>query len=343
MAQPNTLVLTEEDYAQYQERNPYLIAKLLTLFAEHPVFFLGYSISDPNIIATLTSLAACLTRANIDKLRDRLIVVEWDPAAAPAMTTTVVPVGHGVSIPVVRIVVADYVDVLTVLGGLERRLNGALLRQVKERLFELVRDNDPKAKIYVADLTKGRLADEVDVVFGVGAITAVKSYAPLERHDLVRDVLHDNRGYDPAEIVHKTLPALLRQPGNFPMAKYLKAAGCLGPNGVVTDPTVDPRVLKRYEDGAKRYLPTMPVRRQATKAAAKASTFAELVKNCTPDEVLSWFAALPPGKVRTDTLQNSCSPTKRSTSTGPSRTPTTSRRSACSTANSTARPPHGQR
>lgn len=303
-AQPNTLVLTYEDYQKYAERNPYLIAKLLTLFAEHPVFFLGYSLSDPNIIATLTSLAACLTRRNIDKLRDRLIVVEWEAGTAPSMTTTVVPVGHGVSIPVVRIVVADYVDVLTVLGSIERRLNGALLRQVKERLFELVRDNDPKAKIYVADLTAGRLADEVDVVFGVGAITAVKSYAPLERHDLVRDILHDDRAFVPAEIVHKTLPALLRQAGNFPMAKYLKAAGCLGPDGEVTDMTVDARVLKRYREGATRFLPTVSVRRQAAKAAAKPGTFAQLVKNCSPDEVLSWFAALPPGKVRTDTLRN---------------------------------------
>lgn len=303
-AQPNTLVLTHEDYDEFADRNPYLIAKLLTLFAEHPVFFMGYSLSDPNIISTLTSLAACLTRQNIDKLRDRLIVVEWDPVAAPMMTTTVVPVGHGVSIPVVRIVVPDYVTILTVLGSIERRLNGALLRQVKERLFELVRDNDPKAKIYVADLTAGRLADEVDVVFGVGAITAVKSYAPLERHDLVRDVLHDDRGFVSAEIVHKTLPALLRQAGNFPMAKYLKAAGCLGPNGEVTDPTVDSRVLQRYEDGAKRYLPTVSVRRQAARAAAKAGTFAELARTCSPDEVLAWFAALPPGKVRTDTLRN---------------------------------------
>lgn len=303
VAHPNSLVLTHEDYQDYSQRNPYLIAKLLTLFAEHPVFFMGYSLSDPNIIATLTSLATCLTRQNIDKLRDRLIVVEWDPVAPPSMTTTVVPVGHGMSIPVVRVVVANYVEVLTVLGGIERRLNGALLRQVKERLFELVRDNDPKAKIYVADLTAGRLADEVDVVFGVGAITAVKSYAPLERQDLVRDVIHNDRGFAAGEIVHKTLPALLRQAGNFPMAKYLREAGCLGVNGEVTDPTVDPKVLKRYEDGATKYLPTASVRRQATKAATEAGTFAEFVKMYSPDEVLTWFAALPPGKVRTDTLR----------------------------------------
>lgn len=86
-----SLVLTHEDYKDYSERNPYLIAKLLTLFAEHPVFFMGYSLSDPNIIATLTSLATCLTRQNIDKLRDRLIVVV--PSSASAATVRNLAVG----------------------------------------------------------------------------------------------------------------------------------------------------------------------------------------------------------------------------------------------------------
>jgi hypothetical protein len=80
--EPSSLVLTAADYQNFNKKNPYLAAKLLTLFTEHPVIFLGYSLSDPNITAILASLVRCLGQAHVEKLQDRLIFVEWSPKSA---------------------------------------------------------------------------------------------------------------------------------------------------------------------------------------------------------------------------------------------------------------------
>jgi len=71
---PSSLVLTAEDYENFEERNTYLAAKLLTLFIEHPIIFIGYSLDDKNIHNILKSIVKCLTKDNVKKLQDSLLL-----------------------------------------------------------------------------------------------------------------------------------------------------------------------------------------------------------------------------------------------------------------------------
>lgn len=51
-----SIVITNEDYVDFYKRKKYISAKLLTYFAEHPLFFFGYSINDENIKAILSDI-----------------------------------------------------------------------------------------------------------------------------------------------------------------------------------------------------------------------------------------------------------------------------------------------
>jgi hypothetical protein len=112
---PESLVLTEGDYEQFNLRNPYLAAKLLTTFVEHPVVFLGYSLTDEDVASVLVSIAQVLTTENLGRLRDRLIFVKWDAAQTePTLVPTQMAVS-GFAIPLVLLTVASFEDTFEVL------------------------------------------------------------------------------------------------------------------------------------------------------------------------------------------------------------------------------------
>ena len=71
ITEPDSLVVTQKDYDTFSIKNPYLAAKLITIFVEHPIIFIGYSLNDPNIISLISSIVSCL---NTEKLRLLLII-----------------------------------------------------------------------------------------------------------------------------------------------------------------------------------------------------------------------------------------------------------------------------
>lgn len=136
---PASLVLDSTDYADYEARNSYLAAKLLTVFVEHPVVFLGYSFNDPNIHQILLSLVKGLRDKSVEKLQDRLIFVEWEPNGAPSIERTQMSVG-GQLLPIIRIVVPDWIEVFQALGVRKHALNARTLRILKEQVYEIVNE-----------------------------------------------------------------------------------------------------------------------------------------------------------------------------------------------------------
>lgn len=292
---PDSLILTAADYERFAERKPYLAAKLLTIFVERPIVFLGYSLSDENVLGILRSIATALTRDRVGDLQNRLIFVEWDEHAEadPQLAGTAIPMDGGFAIPVQHVRVRDYAQVFAALGDLERRFPARYLRHLKEHVYELVRDQDPQRKIYVADLDPGTDLADVDIVLGVGAIAkVVESYAGKSRHDLLDDLVNQGT-LVPRRVIEDVLPTI--PVGHAaPIYKYLRAEGLLTEDGALKDPDgVDEKIVRRVERGTDPWQPPRDYRRRADAAATAAGDFATLVARHKADDVLMYVARLP--------------------------------------------------
>ncbi len=228
--QPQSLILTDGDYAKFNERNAYLAAKLITIFVEHPVVFIGYSITDDNIQALLRSISLCIGPGNIEKLRRNLIFVqplgEGDSASIADTYLTI----DGAQIPLLLVKTDDFLSLYEAINTTKRKIPARILRYCKEQLFELVRSSEPEKKLCVVDYDEIDRKDDVEFLVGVGVASSVAGigatgYAAIETSDLIHDVIFDGNEYDPEQIIKHVVPRAGRNSQNVPVHKYLSAIG----------------------------------------------------------------------------------------------------------------------
>ena len=301
---PDSLVLTAYDYERFEQRNSYLAAKLLTIFVEHPVVFLGYSLSDPNVTSVLRSISQCLTKENIGQLSDRLLFVQWSEGAEPAFENQTILVDDFV-IPVKHITVPDFEGVFTVLSGLQRTFPAKLLRQLKEQVYDLVLTGDPHHKLVVADIDDTTSSQDLEVVFGVGVHEQFgdQGYVALSRWDLIDDVISGGDKYRADRVMEKTLPSIT---GNayVPVFKYLRAAGKLDAKGQIKkNAAVDPKVRTKADRNRGNVNIDAYNRRRANEAIKGGPTMADLTKAHPAMDVLVFAGQLPPDSVDTGALR----------------------------------------
>lgn len=224
VSDPKTLVLTDADYATYESRNAYLSAKLMTIFLEHPIIFLGYSLNDPNIRAIFSNIANCLNESQLATLSERLIFVQRTKEGRPEGITTVRDNFGKDVIESKRVVLSDFSILYKAIAGLRSSYSPKILRMLKKDLYELVLSTDTKERIQVVDINDATEMDKIEYVIGIGIRKqlAGQGYGGLEVYDLIKDLIYEEVGLDAAQVVELVLPKFAKQiSSNAPVFKYL--------------------------------------------------------------------------------------------------------------------------
>lgn len=222
--EPESLVLTSEDYRAFDEGKDYLAAKLLTIFLEFPVIFLGYSLQDSNIERILASVAKCVGQSRIDEMRDRLIFVRYgNPTGSPIGTTTFNFAGQTVAMTCIE--TADFTPIYQAIADAKKEFPLRLVRELKGNVYELASVVDPSADVVTAGLDSIISNPDANkkVLIGVARFTG-EIGKPLSPEDIFEDVLLDNLGYDPRLILEHYLNTFVRRnAGWIPVFKYASA------------------------------------------------------------------------------------------------------------------------
>lgn len=214
LTDPSSMVLTTRDYEEIENKNQYLAAKLLTIFAEHPVIFVGYSLNDDYITQILGDIVKAVGSRRLQELGSRIYFVSWNniPDSSPILSLSQIDRG-GQLLPITEIKTHSFEWIWESLGQLERTFPAKTLRALKKKVYELVVKPDPGDEF---DRVKAISIDSEEathqrVVFGVTDMTdqqlpALSEFGTrtITRADLEKDLVGLSDFRIPAKFVLQT-------------------------------------------------------------------------------------------------------------------------------------------
>jgi SIR2-like domain len=151
VSEHDSIVFTQSDYDHFEKKKKFLSAKLLTFFNEHPLIFIGYSATDPNIRSILSDIDEALPEKG--GIIPNVYILDWneklDAESAPPRDK-VISTGDDRSIRVKLIEASDFKWVFDAFASNPalNDVNPRVLRALVARSYNLVRHDIPKMTVH---------------------------------------------------------------------------------------------------------------------------------------------------------------------------------------------------
>lgn len=224
--EPDSLVINEHDYLDFDKKSAYLAAKLMTIFMEYPIIFMGYSISDVNIQKIIKSIIDCLDMQQIKILEDRFIFVEYQPGKVGIEVSPYTIMVDDKPLSMKRVVVEDFKLIYKALEGKKSKLPVRILRRFKQELYDFTVTNMPTANMRVASIEDDRIQDE-ELVMAIGRYSdyGLRGLHGLKADEWYRNIVVEDIEFSADDLLQYAFGDLIKQnSGRLPVNKYLSEA-----------------------------------------------------------------------------------------------------------------------
>jgi hypothetical protein len=220
---PNSIIINKNDYTMFDKKSPYLAAKLMTIFMEYPIIFLGYSLNDSNIQKIIYAIVNCLSEKNLEKLQERFIFVEYVNGLKGVEISPHSMVIENKILYMTKICCDDFSLLYDAIGKKRAELPVKILRKLKQELYTYVISNTPTTKIKVADIDDKRIDDD-ELVIAIGRMSdcGLKGLSGLSANEWYRNVILNDLDFGADDLLQYAFPKLNQQNSYcIPFFKFL--------------------------------------------------------------------------------------------------------------------------
>ncbi|MBK8815127.1 MAG: SIR2 family protein [Methylococcaceae bacterium] len=173
ISEPSKIIITKDDYDQFNSKYELIRAQLLSLFIHNPIVFLGYSIGDENIKSILKTIFTYV-EPNSDqakRIRDNFLLVEYEEGSTSQETCEHdIDIEGFSTIRINKIKTDDFCSVYQAIAGLTLPISAMDIRKVQSIVKEIYAGGDIEVSI-TDDLDSLKNHDKVLVIGSNKSIT----------------------------------------------------------------------------------------------------------------------------------------------------------------------------
>lgn len=148
---PNSIILTREDYEQFNARYDLIRAQLISLFVHNPIIFIGYSVQDENIQSILNTIFKYvpINSDQAKKIKRNFLLVEYEQDLKSTEISDHDIYVDGNLISINKVKTDNFVDIYKAINELALPVSAMDIRKVQEVVKEII--SGGTIKVTVAD------------------------------------------------------------------------------------------------------------------------------------------------------------------------------------------------
>lgn len=221
---PDSIVITAEDYEYFKNKLKYLSAKLLTLFVEHPIIFMGYSIGDLNIRSILEEIAQCLNEEQLEQMKENFIFISQCDSGKEEIRYKEINFSDK-RILMTEIMLDDFSMIFKSLESIESSMPVKIIRQLQDMVCNFIVTTKPTKNIMVGNIDDPNISnDQVGIYIGQIQQVLSMGFDSYGIEEIMEDILFNNRSYlMDKQIIDKTFRRIRSSAGTtyLPVYKYV--------------------------------------------------------------------------------------------------------------------------
>lgn len=173
LEEANKIIITDEDYNDFNERYELIRAQLLSLFIHHPIIFFGYNIGDDNIKDILKTIFTYVNpnTAEAEEIRSNFLLVEYEAGLDNReITQHDIDMEGFANIRINKIKTDNFIEIYKSLSDLILPVSAMDIRKVQSIVKEIYAGGDIKVSITedIDSLQNG------EKVLAIGSLKTIK-------------------------------------------------------------------------------------------------------------------------------------------------------------------------